>query len=416
MLPKMQDFPFWMTGGLGGFFPGPESHLKRRAPKEEGESDSGSVVLVDEVESVESILSDYKADETSTRRSSLDSTSTNATMRIKLAGPLAPYVSESAVEYIASSSVYGKAIEYGIDTRVRDLAGWFGVDSWIRVEHEDCVEDGGCGEESEHENMGNECDHKEEVNEYDSVFDQESEDEEEDIEVPTNTPVNANTPEFLASQVEHFEHAIYESASKENLPGWAKTFAVDLIQHCADMAVECSALEEEKQNYVSEEERCVKTDEQQEVIIEKKVEGEEVFEVEIDQMQQEQLESIMHKGKTGHDSGVFNDEAGAVKVEESKVLLDFLSLLAESVEGSGDEISAIEDDGPSVVFEEVALVEEKAVYEELGNNVEIEVVKEDIGMFAYLPSSIYGIVKSVTDLGTTSAPSLRIVNVAEEVL
>lgn len=83
-----------------------EQHDDDEVIEEELSSDNASVVFVDEFASDDSITTSSseaspsvtQTDLSSVRRSSLDSTSTNATTRIRLAGPLSPYVSESAVD------------------------------------------------------------------------------------------------------------------------------------------------------------------------------------------------------------------------------------------------------------------------------------------------------------------------------
>lgn len=49
------------------------------------------------------------------------------------------------------------------------------------------------------------------------------------------------------------ENAIYRSKSRENLPTWAKIFAVDLIQHYADLAVENSSPETKPKDVLDKE-------------------------------------------------------------------------------------------------------------------------------------------------------------------
>jgi hypothetical protein len=377
MLPKMQDFPFWMTGGAGGFFQTPAPTQQSTQPEEDVEeevSSENALVFVDEVASVESIAtasfesspSVEQNQSYSGRRRSIDSTSSTGTTRVHLAGPLAPYVSESAVDYIASTSVYGKAIEYGIDTRVRDLAGWFGVEGWIRVEHDEIEKIESVAEEEELIEEGE--------------FEEES--EEAELKGPANTPASHDSDKLAATRTS-LENAIYRSESRENLPEWAKAFAVDLIKHCADAAVENSTIEE-------------KVEEVEEG-------GDEVID-------QETFENTLHT----KDSGVFYEETFDTekveveigKLDESKALLDFLSLLKKSSEGRAEFVDEIE----SVKKEEVVVVEQTVVEE-----IKIEVLKEKVGEEEKADAGMLGwfAPNFVLDLWKPRVSELRIVNVYE---
>lgn len=542
LLPKMQDFPFWTSAGMGGFFQ--EGSIPKEKESESYKADldkpaqtekaqekvipqpelalkeSGHVPVSAETVSGESIaVKSREVLATSNSTSVLESPDATrgespARLSVKLNGPLAPLGSseylDDAVGYLSATApvkgVYSKAVEYGIDTRVQNIAGWLGVDNWIKVEEKVSLE-----EEQKVVQEGSDDNTACAQSPADSLALEEpgyaasspdldviclstdlasSSDEAEPVPVNTiprefldedggtiassptahpNTPANGPQTDqsqspldheeekfYLASQVLHFEETLYRSPSAENLPDWAKVFAQDLIQHCAEKAVEQSLPSSSATKEQRLKSRMVQpvyadlTDDQSAL---KSHEGGRKDESAVFSIMDEEedkvvtspsleLDNLSDGNKASHDSGVFFGK-GLAKEETKAELLDSqmmkaldMDTLIEAQAGPNrleEQVSRVPDD--AIKKEEQVellsflqqLTEQDAAASELKPPAEKEFLKsrdtsleakqgpsgaesEGGGIFRMIPSSIRGLVQSVTDLGKPPVSSLRVVN------
>lgn len=284
LLPKMKDFPLWDSEGLGGFFE-PEVMNQNFDLVEPAESGLGKKLLeripeAAEADSFERMPS--KPQKIDIEMKSLDELSEPRTpiaempesFKIKLTPPslLTPIaetaIVASTVDYISSSQsaqvLYTKAKEYGIADRVKSVSSWIGVDSWISFENADesqelpspisetsdsassmefnePLEQAACADSYPE---SKECPLEDSTNLDLADSDSLSPSEVEQAKNPS-TPFeqeSTTTSIHLASQLENFEKVIHAPCT--NLPSWAREFAVDLINHCADKAVEDSSVKE----------------------------------------------------------------------------------------------------------------------------------------------------------------------------